>query len=56
MSNTGPKSRLTDGTESAIRVEMSASPGNPEVIPQCPESRVFGNFTMNLPQTPFFGR
>ena len=54
MSNTGPKSRLTDGTESAIRVEMSASPGNPEVIPQCPESRVFGNFTMNLPQTPFF--
>ena len=44
MSNTGPKSRLTDATEPAIRVEMSASPGNPEVIPQCPESLIFGKF------------
>ena len=26
MSNTGPKRRLTDATESAIRVEMSVSP------------------------------
>jgi hypothetical protein len=38
MSNTGPKSRLTDATEWAIRVEMSALPTNQELT----ENRVLG--------------